>query len=691
MLADRLRAARHAQFVGRTSEKDQFHAAITDTALPYFVLHIFGPGGVGKTTLLQEYNLMCERAQVRSVYLDARNIEPTPDAFSAALRMGMGLGATDSLRATLAEQPRLVLLVDTYEAIAALDDWLRDVFMPSLGDNILVVLAGRNPPASGWRADPGWQSLMCVVALRNLAPDEGICYLERRRVPTEQYRSVLSFTHGHPLALSLIADAFVQRPDMEFEPEVVPDIVQTLLAQFAREVPGAAYRAALEACSLVRLMTESLLADMLAVDDAHAIFEWLQGLSFIDNGVEGVFPHDLAREALASDLRWRNPEWYATLHDRARKHYFQRFQQSTGVLQQRILIDYIYLHRHNPLVKPFFEWQGGGGFIADAMQPTDMTPLMAMVAQHEGMESRHIAKYWFQRQPENVLVVRDAKRRPVGFVIMLAVERTNAEDDVVDPALKSIKAFLAHQIPLRQGERVTLFRHWMAHDTYQDVSPVQSLLIVNMVRHYLVTPRLAYAFAPCADPDMYHQPFSYADFHRFPQADYTVGERTYGVYGHDWRIMPPLSWLELLGTREIATAPNTTPLAPTEQVIVLSESEFADAVLDALRDYPRPDLLHDNPLLRSRLVMERTVTSEEARVQVLRGLVRETAETMQSAPREAKFYRALYHTYIQPAATQEAAAELLDLPFSSFRRHLKSGIERVTELLWAQEIGGLGV
>jgi hypothetical protein len=691
MLADRLRAARHAQFVGRTSEKDQFQAAITDAVLPYFVLYIFGPGGVGKTTLLQEFNLMCEREQVRSIYLDARNIEPTPDAFSAALRMGMGLEATASLRATLTEQPRLVLLVDTYEAIAALDEWLRDEFLPSLGDNILVVLAGRNPPAAGWRADPGWQSLMTVVPLRNLAPDEGLRYLERRRVPVEQYHSVLSFTHGHPLALSLIADAFVQRPDMAFEPEVVPDIVQTLLAQFAREVPGTAYRAALEACSLVRLMTESLLADMLALDDAHAIFEWLQGLSFIDNGVEGVFPHDLAREALASDLRWRNPEFYATLHARARKHYFQRFQQSTGVLQQRILIDYIYLHRDNPLVKPFFEWQSGGAFIADAMQPTDMTPLMAMVAQHEGMESRHIAKYWFQRQPENVLVVRDAKRRPVGFVIMLAVERTTAEDDVIDPALKAIKAFLAHQIPLRQGERVTLFRHWMAHDTYQDVSPVQSLLIVNMVRHYLVTARLAYTFAPCADPDLYEQPFTYADFHRFPQADYTVGERTYGVYGHDWRIMPPLSWLELLGTREIATAPNAAPPPPTEQVIVLSELEFAEAVLDALRDYPRPDALHENPLLRSRLVMERATTTTDGRVQVLRALVRETTETLQRVPREAKFYRALYHTYIQPAATQEVAAELLDLPFSSFRRHLKSGIERVTELLWAQEIGAVGV
>jgi long-chain acyl-CoA synthetase len=41
---------------------------------------------------------------------------------------------------------------------------------------------------------------------------------------------------------------------------------------------------------------------------------------------------------------------------------------------------------------------------------------------------------------------------------------------------------------------------------------------------------------------------------------------------------------------------------------------------------------------------------------------------------------------LQPAPTQEVAAELLDLPFSTYRRHLKSAIERLTEVLWNQEL-----
>jgi len=44
-------------------------------------------------------------------------------------------------------------------------------------------------------------------------------------------------------------------------------------------------------------------------------------------------------------------------------------------------------------------------------------------------------------------------------------------------------------------------------------------------------------------------------------------------------------------------------------------------------------------------------------------------------------------TYVHAAPTQEAAAAVLDLPFSTYRRHLSRAHERLTDLLWAVEIG----
>jgi hypothetical protein len=58
-------------------------------------------------------------------------------------------------------------------------------------------------------------------------------------------------------------------------------------------------------------------------------------------------------------------------------------------------------------------------------------------------------------------------------------------------------------------------------------------------------------------------------------------------------------------------------------------------------------------------------------------------------PRDEKLCRAIHLTYLEPAATQELAAERLGLPFSSYRRHLTSGIARVTASLWRLELRGL--
>lgn len=694
MLGERLRAARHARFVGRTAEKELFQSALNAAELPFAILHIFGPGGIGKTTLLQEFGLICQQFDIPFVYLDVRNVDPTPESFGDALRRTIGLQPNELFVDAIGQHQRYVILIDTYETLTPLDSWLREVFLPQMPENTLIVLAGRDALNPAWRADQGWQTLMRSLSLRNLDPQESKDYLARRQVPIQQHPNVLSFTYGHPLALSLVADVFAQRQDTQFQLEAVPDVVKTLLGQFVQKVPGPAHRAALEACALVRLTTQSLLAEMLMINDAHELFDWLHSLSFIETAQEGFFPHDLAREALIADLRWRNPEWYMELHRRARKHYMARLQQTVGSIQQRVLMDYIYLHRDNPLVRPLFEWKLGNSLSTDTMQePGDMAALLDMVQRHEGVEAARLASYWFSRQPDGVLVFRDESRQPVGFLCMIAVHQTHLDDAQIDPAVRITRGFLQNQAPLRAGEVATLFRFWMARDTYQDVSPVQSLIFVNMVRHYLSTPGLAYTLLPCAQPDFWEQGFAYADLTRLPQVDFTVGERRYGVYGHDWRAVPPLSWLDLLGEREIGTHVETAPPAPIEQVVVLSALEFGAAVQMALRDYPRPDLLRSNPLLRSRLVMEKVgmYAGEPERVTALRVLLKEAADSLQLSPREAKFYRPLYHTYFQPAPTQEQAAELLDLPFSSFRRHLKSGIIRVTEILWAQEIGGVEI
>lgn len=690
-VADRLSTERRRRLVGRLPERELFQGAMRAPALPFQLLYVYGPGGVGKTTLLREFASLCDEAGTPACYVDARDVEPAPASFVHALSMALGLERSAHPGEYLAAHSgRYVLLIDTYETLAPLDGWLRDDFLPRLPDQVLTVLAGRQPPPPGWRADSGWQALTRVLPLRNLTADESRAYLSGRAVPLDQLQAVLDFTHGHPLALSLIADAFAQRPDMQFQPEVAPDVIKSLLEQLVQKVPGPAHRAALEASGLVHVTTESLLGEMLGMPDAHELFEWLRGLSLIESGRLGLFPHDLAREALAADVRWRNPDWYAELHRRARNYYTTRVQQVGEQEQQRLLFDLIFLHRDNPVMRPFFEWQESGGLLAEVPREQDWPTLRDMVARHEGEESQRLAEYWFARQPEGVVLFREAGQPPAGLLAMVALERASPEDMHQDPAAAAAWRYLERHAPLRPGEAATIFRFWMARESYQAVSAVQSLIFVNVVRHYLTTPRLAFSLFPCADSKFWAPMFAYGELPRIPDADFEVGSRRYGVYGHDWRVMPPAAWLAVLAEREIAAGTQSLPPARApEPLLVLSQPDFTVAVHDALRALPRADALGVNPLLRSRVVLDRTGSPAGAaeRVAALQALVTEAATSLAVSPRGAKCYRALYHTYLQPAPTQEQAADLLDLPFSTYRRHLTTGVALVTDHLWRRELG----
>jgi hypothetical protein len=689
-IAQRLSQERQRRFVGRSAEISWFESAITAPEFPFLVLQIFGPGGVGKTTLMGQYLRLCQQHQINGIYLDARHLETTCESFLATLRSLLNLEPVSSPIEVLgARTGKNVLLIDTYETIAVLDDWLREDFIPQLPENTLIVLAGRLPPSPGWRSDTGWQEISRYLSLRNLSPEESQTYLISRAVPATQHQAVLEFTHGHPLALSLVADVLAQGQEVNFQPEAAPNVVKTLLERFIEDIPTSEQRLALEAFALVRLTTENLLSQMLDLPDAYELFKWLRQLSFTESGKSGIFPHDLVREVLIADLRWRNPDRYMELHQRSRGYYMKLLEQVQGFEQQRVLFDYIFLHRDNPSVRPRFTWQQNHALNTEPMRESDRPAILSMVTTNEGETSAKIAAHWLSRQPQNVWVFREQDGEIVGFILLLALDLASPEDLKIDPGAIAASRYLQNYAPLRSGEGATMFRFWMAKDTYQKVSAVQSLIFITCVQHYRTTTNLAFTFLPCAEPEYWQEMFAYADLNRLSPADFEVDGRRWGVYGHDWRVVSPSAWQELLAQREIAvSAQAIQPQQVSEPLLVLSQAEFLQAVQDALRQYTRPEELPNNPLLRSRLVLEQisAKATPKDKIAVLQNIIKTTAESWRCNPREEKLYRAIHRTYLQPAPTQELAAELLDLPFSTYRRHLKSGIDKLAISLWQREI-----
>ena len=171
--------------------------------------------------------------------------------------------------------------------------------------------------------------------------------------------------------------------------------------------------------------------------------------------------------------------------------------------------------------------------------------------------------------------------------------------------------------------------------------------------------------------------FAAADQPRAEGADFSVGGRRYGLVRPRLPTDPGGRSAGAYNRARPRSGHHAIPIDKSSlRLLVLSQTEFDDSVRQALRDLRRPDLLARNPLLRTRLVHDRAGDDAE-RSDRWRTLVREAIETLKVHPRDDKLWRAVERTYVRPAATQERAAAALGLPFSTYRRHLTQGVDRV--------------
>ncbi|OKI00659.1 hypothetical protein A6A06_17015 [Streptomyces sp. CB02923] len=706
-MGDRLVTAREEGFVGRRGETAAFRALLA--AGRGAVVYVHGPGGIGKTTLLHHFAQLAARAGRPAVQLEASEVR----------------SYEEELAERIPDRPDLVLLIDGLDDPRVARDTVHRELLPRLPADALVALACRTAPPLSWRLDPAWQGLLHLLPLGPLDEAESRELLTRRGVPPAVQKEGLAFTRGHPLALALVADvAALGGEAAGAEPS--PQIVRALLASLLEAVPTPLHRAALEASSQVLSTTEPLLAALLQVPDARPYFDWLCGLSAMESGLRGVHPHDLVRDALDAELRWRDAERRAALHRRASAYYQRLFTQDDERARQRaVLADFAYLHRDSPVVGPLLEPVARGAAGAARLDRLTVSPgpvsggelveACTIAAIHEGIEAARLVHDWSQRPEAETYTVRGPDGVAAGFYTLVELGGAPPPGGPDDPAVRAACRWLGEHGELRDGERALFVRFWMSRDEYQDVSPVQTLITLRLTHHYLTGHRPALTLLPFADPDFWEPGCAYVDFARLPAADFTASGRRFGVFTHDWRRVPGLAWLAMLTERERAEDPFTVaPPVVSEPLRVLDREAFAEAVRDALRGLVRPDGLRDSPLLGTRLVAgrcaaggaEETGGTEEAggtgtagrtggagpkeRVAALREAVRAAAAALEASPQDRRAFRALHHTYLRPAGTQARAAELLRLPMTTYRRHLAAGIGRLTELLWQEELEGGG-
>jgi hypothetical protein len=556
--------------------------------------------------------------------------------------------------------------------------------LPRLPATALTVVAGRELPGPAWRADPAWRGLLRIVSLRNLGPEESRSYLRACGVDEAVHDRLVGVTHGHPLGLSLLADVVVRGGEVPLDP-LTPDLVGTLVRRFVDVVPGGVRRRALEVCALARVTSEALLRETLALEDAHEVFAWLRDLSFIEAGPDGLLPHDLARDVLDADLRWRDSDGYKVLFRRVRGHIYAALKSSRAREQQRSIFDLKFVFRNLPGVMSPVAWEVWGQHYPEPARPDDCASILELVAAAEGQTSAAIAERWLELQPEGFWVVRGEDDEVRGFVALLDVTVASERDRRADPGTETAWAYAHRCSPPGPGEVITQTRFVVDREAYQGPSPTINAIAVVTLQRYLSEPRLAWDFLTLHEPEPWDEFFALADFPRATGADFVVGGQRYGLYGHDFRRVPVDALMELWTERALAQDVTLRPAA-RHDVLVLSQAAFTGAVRQALRDLHRPELLARNPLVRTRLARD-YAGAEEADAAALDGLLRAAVDALRQHPRDDKLLRAVERTYA-PGAYPGGRGRGAGAAVQHLSRHLSQAVGRIVAWLWDHEVYG---
>ena len=364
-----------------------------------------------------------------------------------------------------------------------MDTWLRQVFIPALNDNVQVLFFGREAPVSSWYTAAGWDGMFQSILLGPLNNGEAEELLLQCGVPETDTQRVTQFTHGHPLALKLAAATIAERPDLNLKEVESQHVVTELTQLYMSDAPDQVARVALDAASVVRRTTRSLLSAMLPEFAPNDAYDRLQALPFVDSASDGLMIHDLVQQAIAAHLRAVDPERYHNYRRTAWNQLRSEFSAASRATIWRYSADMAYLIDHPAIHEALFP-SDVHLYAMEPATPADESAIRTTTLRHDGEETLKIIQHWWNLAPAAFNVAHGRQMEAAGFYCLLPVQPSNNRLQFDDPITRMYWRHLqANPIPERQLALIIL--KTLAVETGDVPSAVQATLWLDIKRCYV--------------------------------------------------------------------------------------------------------------------------------------------------------------------------------------------------------------
>jgi hypothetical protein len=493
-----------ADCVGRQSELAFLGRLLSDDKP--LIVGVHGIGGIGKSTLLAAFASQARARGAAVIQLDCRAIEPTEPGFLREL--GAATGAELASAAEGAHYlgqlgARVILVLDTYERLRLLDTWLRQIFVPSLRDNVRIVLCGRDPLVAGWLTAPGWHGLIVTLALGTLEERDALALLDRNQISSADAWRIIRLTRGHPLALKLAMAAMSGRRMVDVEAAVLPRVVEELTRLYLADIDDPIARQALAASSVVRRTTLSLLAAMLPQVPPQDAYDHLLGLAFVETSHEGLHIHDTVQQVIAATLKSADPATHQAYRRAAWRQLRSEVRTAGARGMWRYTADMLYIIE-NPVTREAFFPSNMHRFAVEAARPADEARIETIVKRHEGPQGAAWLMGWWRRAPQAFRAIRDHEGMLTGLYALFdpaTLDPSGAEhhDPIVGPWLTHLQ-----RNPIGATEQVLFSLRWLSETGGEAPAPEQAAAWLDIKRSYMeMRPRLRRVYMTVVDVTTY--------------------------------------------------------------------------------------------------------------------------------------------------------------------------------------------
>lgn len=678
-IGDLLITQQKAFFVGRSEELAMLEQCLSNH--DWKLLHIYGPGGIGKTTLLRLFAQTTGSS--RCIYLDGHSDFQLPQDFLKQIRRALPEFADDRteidmLNACAASHGSVILLLDTFEMCGAIENWLYQDWIPKLCPLVKICSAGRYPLEDQWMRD-GWHALVHNMELQPLTFQEIQMYAHTRGIADQQIVAALQqFSNGLPLALSLACEIIVLKGNTQFLDQYQKDhIITYLIEELTRDLEENDWKRYMEASSVVWRFDQELLQSLLQEKITNDYFREFCRLPFVIRQADGWSLHDSIRQWVFTDLRNRMPQTFQAYRRLALDALYKRADlfphKKTDLAFERL-----YLHELD-FVRDFrFQWDDRLRFRECREQDLDLVEQLYL--QHLHNQSNFI--------PGETHL--EALIRPLGQVDPSAFYGLWRDQELVAFCScillteQTVRIFRSNPITLPITTRIRPDRRQyllsitgVAAHLEQDITGSVARALVQIIERNKDADFLDLISIP-----YWLEYLPVLGFQRAPWADSTT---PLGVkyFGHQLDLSH-----EDLATRLNRMYSLMESSVPAEQKVVLSHSEETGLSLEqsvklvqrALKHFPRLPLHPEiTPTLRPLLPQSIAGQVTDKIAELIQTNIRDIMQTfLDGSEEEQRFYRILQHAYIKKIGTHEFVSEYLNIPIKSYYRYLKLAVRSLT-------------